>query len=204
MCCDRVYNISMSWIIRLYIFFVGIILTTTTGFGIAAFYPQPIRPSYPVTYPNVIIPKSCYSTPEEAATPECQKIYSQLEESQQVNIKTQQDYEKQTREFDNKNAGYTRTAIFLGISVGALFAILGIGIIKFSPLVANGVILAGVLTAVLTRFLIMLASLGSQVSGTTGADMLSYVEFGILLLLSFAILFVGFTTLQEFDKKAKK
>ena len=169
----------MKWIVRLYIFFVGIILTTTTGFGIAAFYPQPIRPSYPISYPNVIVPKSCYSTPQEAATPDCQKIYAQLETGQTENIQAQKDYEKQTRAFDNKNAGYTRTAVFLGISVGAFFAILGIGIIKFSPLVANGVILAGVSTAVLTRFLIMLASLGSQVSGTTGADTLSYVEIGI-------------------------
>lgn len=191
----------MSWILRLYIFFVGIILTTTTGFGIAAFYPQPIRPSYPLTNPSIIVPKSCYSTPQEAATPDCQKIYAELEQGQQTNIKTQQDYEAQMRVFDNINAGYTRTAIFLGISVGALFAILGIGLIRFSPLVANGVILAGVLTAVLTRFLIMLASLGSSVSGTTGADTLSYVEFGILTLLSIAVLFVGFTTLRPIEAK---
>lgn len=194
----------MKWIVRLYILFVGIILTTTTGFGIAAFYPQPVAPTYPMTTPQVIIPKSCYSTPEEAATPDCQKIYAQLETGQQLNIKQQQDFERQMQIFNNKNAGYTRTAIFLGISIGALFAIVGIGIIKFSPLVANGVILAGVLTAVLTRFLIMLASLGSNVTGTTSADTLSYVEFGILALLSLAVLFVGFTTLSSIDKQSAK
>lgn len=191
----------MQWIFRLYILFVGIILTTTTGFGIAAFYPQPIQPSYPITNPQMIVPKSCYSTPQEAATPECQKIYAQLETGQQASVKQQQDYERQMQAFSNKNAGYTRTAIFLGISIGALFAILGIGIIRFSPLVANGIILAGVLTAVLTRFLIMLASLGSSVTGTTGADTLSYVEFGILALLSCAVLFVGFTTLKPPEGK---
>ncbi len=194
----------MKWIVRLYIFFVGIILTTTTGFGIAAFYPQPVSPSYPFTYPTTIVPKSCYSTPQEAATPDCQKIYAELESGQSQNIKIQQDYEAQRKAFENKNAGYTRTAIFLGISVGAFFAILGIGMIKFSPLVANGVILAGVLTAVLTRFLIMLASLGAQVSGTNGADTLAYIEFGILLMLSVAILFVGFSTLQGYEKRGKK
>ena len=191
----------MKWIVRLYIFFVGIILTTTTGFGIAAFYPQPNTPSYPVTNPQVIIPKSCYATPQEASTPDCQKIYTQLEAGQNVNIKTQQDFEKQMQDYNNRNAGYTRTAIFLGIAIGALFAIIGIGIIRFSPLVANGIILAGVLTAVLTRFLIMLASLGSSVTGTTGADALSYVEFGILALLSLAVLFIGFTTLRPLEKK---
>lgn len=187
----------MKWIIRLYILFVGIILTSTVGFGIAAFYPQPVRPPYPITRPSQIIPKSCYSTPQEAATPECQRIYSQLESGQTTDIKRQQEFEKQTQEFENKNAGYTRTAVFLGIALGALFAIVGIGIIRFSPLVANGVILAGVLTAVLTRFLIMLASLGSSVTGTTGADTLSYVQFGILALLSLSVLFVGFTTLKQ-------
>lgn len=194
----------MNWIFRLYIFFVAIILTTTTGFGIAAFYPQPVSPSYPISYPNTIVPKSCYATPQDAATPECQKIYAQLEAGQATNVKAQQDFEKQMQAYNNKNAGYTRTAIFLGISVGALFAILGIGIIRFSPLVANGVILAGVLTAILTRFLIMLASLGSSVTGTTGADTLSYVEFGILTLLSLAVLFVGFTTLRSLQLQAVK
>jgi hypothetical protein len=187
----------MKWIVRLYILFVGIILTTTVGFGIAAFYPQPVRPPYPITKPQVIIPESCYSTPQEATTPDCQKIYAQLETNQQIDMKRQQDYEKTVQEFDNRNAGYTRTAIFLGISIGALFAIIGTGLIKFSSLVANGVILAGVLTAILTRFLIMLASLGSSVTGTTGADTLAYVEFGILTLLSLSVLFVGFTTLNK-------
>lgn len=190
----------MKWIHRLYILFVGIILTTTTGFGIAAFYPQPISPRYPITKPQMIVPKSCYSTPQEAATPECQEIYAQLESGQKLSIKQQETYDTQMREFENKNAGYTRTAIFLGISIGALFAITGIGLIRLSPLIANGVILAGVLTAILTRFLIMLASLGSNVTGTTGADTLSYVEFGILTLLSIAVLFVGFTTLSKAEK----
>lgn len=191
----------MKWINRLYILFVGIILTTSTGFGIAAFYPQPIAPNYPIPTSKAIIPESCSSTPQEAATPECKEIYAQLKSEQQMEIKKQQDFEREILEFNNKNAGYTRTAIFLGISIGALFAIVGIGLIRFSPLVANGVILAGVLTAILTRFLIMLASLGSNLTGTTGADTLSYVEFGILTLLSFAVLFVGFTALNPSDKK---
>ncbi|MGE5042190.1 MAG: hypothetical protein ACM3IJ_04790 [Candidatus Levyibacteriota bacterium] len=193
----------MSWIFRLYIFFVAIILTTTTGFGIAAFYPQPISPRYPISNPTVIVPKSCYATPQEAATPECQKIYAQLESGQTQNIQAQQDFENKMEAYNNINAGYTRTAIFLGISVGALFAILGIGIIRFSPLVANGVILAGVLTAILTRFLIMLASLGSSATGSSSADALSYVEFTILLMLSAAVLFVGFTTLRSLQVKTK-
>ncbi len=192
----------MKWIVRLYIFFVGIILTTTVGFGIAAFYPEPVRPEYPLDFARVTIPQSCSMTPENQNTPECQKIIAQQEKEQRENIQVQKDFNQKSEEFNNVNAGYTRTAIFLGISIGALFAIIGIGIIKFSPLVANGVILAGVLTAVLTRFLIMLASLGSSITGTNSTDTLGYVQVGILALLSIAVIFVGFTTLQQ--KEASK
>ncbi len=191
----------MKWIVRLYILFVGIILTTTVGFGIAAFYPQPVRPVYPLDYARITIPQSCYATPENQNSPECKEIISQQDAEQKKSIDAQTKYNAEIEKFNNVNAGYTRTAIFLGISIGALFAILGIGIIKFSPLVANGIILAGVLTAILTRFLIMLASLGSSVTGTTGADTLGYVQFGILTLLSLAVIFVGFTTLKNLEKK---
>lgn len=191
----------MKWIVRLYIFFVGIILTTTVGFGIAAFYPQPVRPAYPLDYARITVPQSCSLTPENQNTPECQKIIAQQEKEQQDNIQMQNEYNTKMEAFNNVNAGYTRTAIFLGISIGALFAIVGIGLIKFSKLVANGVILAGVLTAILTRFLIMLASLGSSVTGTTGADSMGYIQVGILTLLSIAVIFVGFTTLRGFDEK---
>ncbi len=187
----------MKWIVRLYILFVGIILTTTVGFGIAAFYPQPVRPMYPLDFARVTVPQSCFATPENQNSAECQAIISQQEAEQKQNLEAQTEYNAQMEEFNNTNAGYTRTAIFLGISIGALFAIIGIGIIKFSKLVANGIILAGVLTAILTRFLIMLASLGSSVTGTTGADTLGYIQFGILTLLSLAIIFVGFTTLKQ-------
>lgn len=193
----------MKWIVRLYIFFVGIILTTTVGFGIAAFYPQPVRPEYPLDFARITVPQSCSLTPENQNTPECQEIILQQEKEQQKNIQVQQKYNQEIEEFNNVNAGYTRTAIFLGISIGALFAIVGIGIIKFSPLVANGVILAGVLTAILTRFLIMLASLGSSITGTNSADTIGYVQVGILGLLSIAVIFVGFTTLQKKDTVKK-
>lgn len=187
----------MRWIVRLYIFFVGIILTTTVGFGIAAFYPQPVRPAYPMDFARVTIPQSCYATPENQNSPECQEIITNQEAEQKKNLDAQAEYNAKIEEFNNVNAGYTRTAIFLGISIGALFAIIGIGLIKFSKLVANGVILAGVLTAILTRFLIMLASLGSSVTGTTGADSMGYIQVGILTLLSIAVIFVGFTTLKQ-------
>ena len=123
-------------------------------------------------------------------SPACQDAFRKQED---VNRK----YEAETRVFDNKNAGYTRTAVFFGIAIGSIFAVLGLGLIKKSQLVAKGLLLSSVLTAILTRFLISLASLGASVSGTQGADSVAYVEFGILTILSVAIIFVGLSTLKE-------
>lgn len=191
----------MKWIMRLYIFFVGIILTTTTGFGIAAFYPQPTAPTYPITSPRVVVPQSCYATPQQQHTPECQKAYATQADEQTALAQKQAEYDKQMAVFKNVNAGYTRTAIFLGIAIGALFAIIGLTLIGLSHPVANGVMLAGVLTAISTRIIIMLASMGSSVTGTNGADTLAYVEFGILVALSLAVIILGFTTLKSFEGK---
>lgn len=187
----------MKWINRLYIFFLGIILTITTGFGVAAFYPQPTMPKY-LSSPIVkTIPSSCNETPQGQASPECQAIIKKQEETLLNEEMKQQEYEAKSQEYQNTNAGYTRTAIFLGIAVGALFAILGIVFIKNSKLISTGLLLASVLTAVFTRLLINLASLGSSVSGTARADNLSYVEFGALLLLSVAVIVVGKIRLDE-------
>jgi hypothetical protein len=180
----------MKWINRLYIIFLGIILSITTGFGIAAFYPQPLSPYSRIYTPQNVIPESCYRTPEERASAECQEEFRLQEELTKKE-------EAAFRVFDEKNAGYTRTAVFFGIVVGSLFAILGILIIKKSRLVANGLLFGAVLTAVLTRLLINIASLGSQTTGTNAPDNLAYVEFGVLLILSIAIVVVGLVNLKD-------
>ncbi len=179
----------MKWINRLYIIFLGIILSITTGFGVAAFYPQP---QTPISYstPREVVSGSCYDTPQEQASPECQKAFDKQAELQKKD-------DTAFKAYANENAGYTRTAIFFGIVVGSLFAILGIGIIKHSKLVANGLLFGAVLTAVLTRLLINLASLGASTSGTNTPDSLAYIEFGVLLVLSVAIVIVGLLRLKD-------
>lgn len=181
----------MKWINRLYIFFLGIILTITTGFGVAAFYPQPLSPVYPSSIYSKPVPESCNSTPSAQATKECQVILKEQEKQLESDEKKRIEYDQANEAFRNKNASYTRTAIFFGIVIGAIFAILGIIFIKKSKLVATGLLLASVLTAILTRMLISLASLGAAVSGTGEADSLAYMEFGALFVLSIAVILVG-------------
>jgi hypothetical protein len=184
----------MKWINRLYIIFLGIILSITTGFGIAAFYPQPVNPYSNIFPERSAVPRSCLETPGNSNSDECQKAFDLQEEKAQ-------EQEIEFRKYSNENAGYTRTAIFLGIVIGSLFAIIGIYFLKRSRLIANGLLFGAVLTAILTRPLINIASLGSNITGTNSADSLAYVEFTILLILTIAIVFVGLTKLPENNSK---
>ena len=190
----------MKWVNRLYIFFLGIILTITTGFGIAAFYPQPISPSYPATPYRDTVPQSCYATPQSQAAPDCQKLIQKQKELQEKDIQPSQGFEAEQKAYQNKNAGYTRTAIFFGIVIGAIFAILGLLVMGKSKLLATGFLLGGVLTAVFTRLFISLASLGSGAVGTEQADIVAYMEFAVLLLLSVAVALVGLLRLSDQQK----
>lgn len=185
----------MKWIKRLYIIFLGIILSVTTGFGLAAFYPEPTPPTYPYR-DTPVISESCYQTPANQATPACQKEF----EKQKL---LQQQQQEEEELYQNKSAGYTRTAIFFGIAIGTIFALLGIIFIKESMLVANGMLLGAVLTALFTRFLISLASLGSSTTSTIAVDTVSYVEFGILLILSTTVILVGLLRLRESDETSQ-
>lgn len=187
----------MKWIGRLYIFFLGIMLSITTGFGVAAFYPEPVMPMYPqVKYANPL-PQSCNETPQSQASPDCQALLQKQKNEQQIDEGKRQQYDADMKIYTEKNASYTRTAIFFGIVIGALFAIIGIMLIKKSKLIATGLLLGGVLTALLTRLLIGLASLGSSVNTTANADPLAYIEFGMLLLLSIAVIIVGLYQLKD-------
>lgn len=176
---------------------MGIILTITTGFGVAAFYPQPVAPVYPSSLYTKPLPTSCNSTPDQQATAECQALLTEQQKNQQAEEAKRQEYDKAQELFRNRNASYTRTAVFFGIVIGSIFAMTGIIFIKKSRLVATGLLLASVLTAVLTRMLISLASLGADVSGTARADSLAYIEFGALLGLSIAVILVGQFRLKE-------
>lgn len=187
----------MKWISRLYILFLGIILAITTGFGVAAFYPQPTTPVYPQSIYTPTVPQSCYLTPESQSSPDCQRLFQKQREEQEQDAAKRQQYETDMQTYKNKNSGYTRTAIFFGIAIGAIYAIVGLGLIRKSKMVATGLLLAGILTAILTRILINLASLGSSVTGTSGADAVAFIEFGILLILSFAVVAVGLYSLKD-------
>jgi hypothetical protein len=168
----------MKWISRLYIIFVGILLAMTTGFGVAALYPEPIRPQYPVSRITPV-PESCYKTPEAQTSKECAELISKDTEAR---TNEQIEYEKKNTEFELKNIGYTRTAVFLGIILGSIYAVCGLLLLQKAPLITNGFMFGAVLTAILTRLLISLASLGSEVGSSQEVGNLSYIEFVLLII----------------------
>lgn len=189
----------MKWINRLYIVFVGILLAMTTGFGVAAFYPEPQAPQYPIMKARPL-PESCLKTPESQKSSECVQLSQETDAQTQ---KEQEEFQIKNQEYMNRNAGYTRTAVFLGVLIGALFAIGAMMMIKTSPLVANGFFFGAVLTAVLTRLLISLASLGANTTGTVSANNLSYIEFFLLVAATIGVTVVGFRNLVD-ENKGKK
>ncbi|MBI4037355.1 hypothetical protein HY385_02950 [Candidatus Daviesbacteria bacterium] len=182
-----------KWISRFYVLFVGIIIAVTVGFGLAAFYPKPVAPFSPAVSP-ALLPESCKQTPEAMASVECQQILTKQTQEQE---KQSQQYNAAMETFRNKNAAYTRTTVFFGITIGAFLVLMGLFFIKKSKLLAHGLLLAGIFTAIFANLLVSLASLGAPVAGTTQVNMIAYAQFGILLVLSIAVCLVGLVTLKE-------
>lgn len=180
----------MVWINRLFIFIVGIILTLTTGFGIAAFYPEPMFPQYPIKLSRPLVPESCYTKSESEISDSCKKI---LEEENKESEK----FQMQQQEYNDKASVHTRTTIFLGVVVGALFATIGIFIIKTSPLLSHGFLLAGLLTMIFAKLVVMVASLGSSIKDVNQARNMGYMEFGILVAVSILVVTLGWFKLKE-------
>lgn len=180
----------MAWINRLYILFIGIILVLTTGFGIAAFYPEPQRALYSAYLEKPFATESCYKTPESVTSPECKKLEQEREQ------KARESQEKEQK-YQNERALHTRTTIFLGITIGAFFTLFGLYQVKKTKLLSHGFLLAGVLTMLLTKFTVTLASLGAGVVGTETANIISYAQFGILITLAISVILVGQKSLKE-------
>ncbi len=180
----------MVWVNRLFIFIVGIILTLTTGFGIAVFYPEPIAPLYPakLTRPSAV--NNCYIGSVNENSAECRKILD--EESKAVD-----EYQKQQEVYNDKSSVHTRTTIFLGVIVGAVFAAFGILILKNSSLIAHGFLLAGVLTMILTKLIVLIAAFGSNIKDVDLARDLGYMEFGVLVAVSIMIITLGWFKLGK-------
>lgn len=112
-----------------YIVFLGLILATFVGVGIAAFYKGPTYPETPASL------KYVRPYPEaDTATPSAEYI------------KEQEAFDAKSKEFQNQNDTYNRNVSMVALGFAVAMLIISLVFFKAIMVIADGVLLGGVLT----------------------------------------------------------
>lgn len=112
-----------------YIVFLGLILATFVGVGIAAFYKTPIYPDTPISLK--------YSRPfiePSNSTPSAEYI------------KQQETFDAQSKKFQDELALYNRNVSMISLGFSILMLVLSLVFSKKITVIADGLLLGGVLT----------------------------------------------------------
>ena len=112
----------------IYTLFLGILLATFVGVGIAAFYPEPKYPEYPIA--QRIYPVE----PDKDSTESAQVKKEQLE------------YEKISKDYQELSEEYSRNASIIALTAAIIILIISLTLVKNLVYIADGVLLGGVLT----------------------------------------------------------
>lgn len=108
-----------------YIVFLGIILATFVGVGIAAFYKGSVYPETPLLLK--------YSAPQ-TATPSAEYI------------RNQEAFDAQSKQYQKDLEMYNRNVSMISLAFSILMLILSLNFAKKIPVIADGLLLGGVLT----------------------------------------------------------
>ena len=112
-----------------YIVFLGLILATFVGVGIAAFYKGPTYPETPASLK--------YGRPfPEATTATPSAEY----------IKEQEAYDAKSKDFQKQNDTYNRNVSMLALGFAVAMLIISLVFLKKIMVIADGILLGGVLT----------------------------------------------------------
>ena len=112
-----------------YIVFLGLILATFVGVGIAAFYKGPTYPETPATLKYVRpYPEATEGTPSAEY------------------IKEQEAFDAKSKEFQTQNENYNRNVSMISLAFAVAMLVLSLAFFKKIPVIADGVLLGGVLT----------------------------------------------------------
>ena len=148
-----------------YIVFLGLILATFVGVGIAAFYKGPVYPDTPLSLK--------YSRPypeSTTATPSADYI------------KEQEAFDQKSKDFQKTLENYNRNVSMISVGFAILMLILSLTFFKKILVIADGLLLGGVLTLAYSivrgfssnddiyRFLVVAVGLGT-------ALVLGYLKF---------------------------
>jgi uncharacterized membrane protein len=112
----------------LYMIFLGIIVALFCGLGIDAFYPAPRSPEYPA-----VLQSQQYKTvPTTTQTAE--------------ELAAQKEFDTAQKGYTEKTKSYNRNASLLAISLAVISLILSLTVLVRWEVIANGVLLGGILT----------------------------------------------------------
>lgn len=111
-----------------YVIFIGVLLATFIGVGIAAFYPEPKYPETPflLKYPRPVM--------ETPATPSAEMI------------KQQEEYDQITQDHQVKVKEYHKIVSMISLAAAVVILILSLTVLRSFVVIADGMILGGVLT----------------------------------------------------------
>ncbi len=112
-----------------YIVFLGLILATFVGVGIAAFYKGPVYPDTPFSLKYA----RPYSEPA-VSTPSAEYI------------KEQEAFDVKSKEFQKQTEDYNRNVSMIALAFSVLMLVLSLVFFKEISIIADGLLLGGVLT----------------------------------------------------------
>ncbi len=124
-------NTQPSFVLRFaYIIFLGILITSFIGFGIAAFYKAPQMPSY-----RTAIPEKSLINNETGST------------SAQQNIE-QTRYDQEWNTYQEASKEYNRNVSLIGLVASIFILIAGVILAQKLTILADGIMLGSVLTLI--------------------------------------------------------
>lgn len=115
-----------------YIVFIGVLLATLVGVGIAAFYPGLKVPEPPLSIKYQMFP--CENLKDEATF-------------QQIR-REQEEFDKTMKVFQTQNEKYNRNVSVISLIAAILILVISLTLFKKILLIADGLLLGGVLTLI--------------------------------------------------------
>ncbi|MCJ7804578.1 hypothetical protein MUP35_02485 [Patescibacteria group bacterium] len=158
-----------------YIIFIGVLLATLVGVGIAAFYPGPKMPEPPL---SIKYGNSYCEGPKDEAT------------SQQIR-QEQEKFDKDMKVFQPQNEKYNRNVSIIAIIAAILILVISLTLFKKILLIADGLLLGGVLTLIY-----------SIIRGCGGGDnIFRFIIVSVGLVISLLLGYIKFIKPAEAKRK---
>lgn len=114
----------------IYKLFIGVLLATTIGMGIATFYPAPVMPEHPAEKYPYSQPTKEHST--AAPAPE--------------QIRKQEEYDRKYRDYTQRQEHYSRNVALIAMGLSLAVLIVSLTVLTKADLIADGLILGGIFT----------------------------------------------------------